>query len=544
VTATSNGPSEAQAKGSRAAFWVGAGIFLSRISGLLREVVFGAFFGNSAVADVWRWSLRTPNVLQNLLGEGTLSASFIPVYAEMVEEGREEDAGRFAGAVLGIVSAVAWIAALLGIALAPALVATLGAGFEPDQRTLAASLLRILFPMTAVLVSSAWALGVLNSHRRFFVSYAAPVLWNVSIITALVVFGGVYGWGQTDLVVAMSWGALVGSLAQLGAQLPALPRLLPYFRLSVSRTVRGVREALHNFWPVVAARGVVNLSALVDAFLATFLVSGALAMLGYAQTLWIFPISLFGMSIAAAELPELSRMRSAEADRLKEKVRGGLRRVTFLMVPTVFAYLTLGDVFIGAIFQRGEFSSTDTVAVFVVLSAYTLGLLASASSRVLSSTFYALRDTRTPARMAYARVALSIVVGVGLMIPLDRVGAGDLRFGAAGLGLGASLGAWVEFVMLRRALGRILPGHGPGGRIFGRFIGAGALAAAAGFGAKWILGSTVPIRFGLVTAWLGPDSPFLQPTIALGTGLVFGVVYLASTSWMGVGGSLDGLLRR
>lgn len=535
---------EVEGRGSRAAFWVGAGIFLSRVSGLVRETVFGAFFGNSGVADVWRWSLRTPNVLQNLLGEGTLSASFIPVYAEMVQEGREEDAGRFAGAVLGLVSTAAWGLALLGIAFAPVVAATVGAGFEPAQQELAARLLRILFPMMALLVTSAWALGVLNSHRRFFVSYAAPVLWNLAIVAALAVFGGLYRWEQTDLVVAMSWGALVGAVLHLAAQIPTLPRLLPFFRLSVRLSVTGVAEALRNFWPVVAARGVVNLSGLIDVFLATFLAAGAVSMLGYAQTLYVLPISLFGMSVAAAELPELSRMRAEDTEHLRLRVRSGLQRVSFLLIPTVFAYWAIGDTFVGAIFERGRFGPSDTVAVYLVLAAYTLGLFASASSRVLSSTFYAVRDTRTPARIAYVRVALSAGLGLALMFPLDRLAVGELRLGATGLALAASVGAWVEYLLLRRALGSVIPGHGPGREVLARFVAAGAMAATVAVGLKWMLGSTFPSRPGALSRLVGHESLLLQPLAALGTGLAFGVVYLFATSRMGVGGSLRDVLRR
>lgn len=201
-------------RGARAAFWVGAGIFLSRVSGVLRESVFAYFFGATAIADVWRAAYRTPNVLQNLLGEGTLSASFIPVYASFLEEGREEEAGSFAGAVLGILTTVAFGLALLGMALAPWVIPLLFPRWEPWMQELGIRIVRILFPMMAVLVVSAWALGILNSHRKFFVSYVAPVAWNLAVIGTLVgfgVFGGLGAAGrETELVVAMAWGALAG----------------------------------------------------------------------------------------------------------------------------------------------------------------------------------------------------------------------------------------------------------------------------------------------------------------------------------------------
>ena len=540
-------PAQPSLLSARAAWLVGAGIFLSRLAGFVREGVFAYFFGNSAVADVWRAALRTPNVLQNLLGEGTLSASFIPVYAELLEEGREEEAGRFAGAALGILATVSFGAALLGILLAPLLVGLFYFDWPAWQQELAVRLIRILFFMTGVLAVSAWALGVLNSHRRFFVSYVAPVAWNVAIIAALVAVGAGLGWPQESLIVAVAWGALVGGVLQLAVQLPwALP-LLPHFRLSLSRRVTGVSEALRNFVPVVSSRGVVNLSGWLDTILAHLLATGALAALGYAQILYLLPISLFGMSVAASELPELSRRRQESRDELAERVATALGRVTFLLVPSTVAYLVFGDLIVGALFQRGAFDPVDTALVYGVLAVYSLGLLASSRSRVLSSAFYALRDTRTPARVAYLRVAVSLALGAAFMFPLDglslTLGEQTRRFGAAGLALGATTGSWLEYMMLRRRLGAALGAHGPPGRQVTR-VGAAALAAAAvAVAAKGVLGSLWPLRPGLAQAWLGAEHWGLPLLLAVGTAGAFGVTYLAATTALGVGMSPSSLRR-
>ena len=529
---------------SRAAFMVGAGIFFSRISGFVRDVVFAYFFGNTGLADVWRVSLKAPNVIQNLLGEGTLSASVIPVYAEFFEQGRGEDAGRFAGAALGILMVVASGSALLGVLLAPALVPVVFFRWDPEKLALTTLMVQILFPMTAVLVVSAWALAILNSHRRFFVSYVAPVAWNGAILVTLVGLGFGAGWTGSELLVAVAWGAFGGGVLQLAVQLPYVMPLLEHFRLSVSRTASGVAEALRNFVPVVAARGVVNIGSLIDVFLAALLVEGAVAALGYAQTLYLLPISLFGMSIAASELPELSRQRARPPEELATRVSGALERIHFLLIPSTVAFLLLGDLFIGGIYQRGSFLATDTPVVYAVLGAYALGLLASSGSRVLSTAFYALRDTRTPARMAYLRVAVSLAVGVTLMFPLDRFDSGGLRFGAVGLALGASVAAWLEYAMLRRRLGRALGPHGPRPDVRARLLVAGGVAALAGVAAKWVLGSTVPRWDGFLTASLADSAAWLlQPALAVGTALVFGVVYLVASARLGVGVPLRHLLR-
>lgn len=475
------------------------------------------YFGSSDFADAWRAGLRMPNVVQNLLGEGTLSASLIPVYAEMIEEGRAQDAARFAGAALGILAAVAGGLALLGWLTAPWLVQLFFWEWTEEKRALTVTLVRILFPMTGLLVLSAWALGILNSHRRFFVSYVAPVVWNLAMIAAVI--GGAVYFGlpaqSRDLVLALAWGALAGGALQLGVQVPFLVRYLRGMRPSLGRGVEGVDEAVRNFWPVVAARGVVNLSGWIDMILAGRLRDGALAVMGYAQTIYVLPISLFGMSVAASELPELSRMRG-EAERvISERVSRALRRVTYFLVPSTLACIALGDVIVAALYQTGQFGPEQSLVTWAVLGAYALGLPASASSRLLSSTFYALRDTATPARIAYLRVAVSAGVGIAFMLPADRIGFSSLRLGAAGLALGASVGAWLEYVLLRRSLTVRIGSHGPGPGPVTHVALAATLATAAGVAVQLL----VP-----------PAHPIL---IALETLLPFGVVYLAVAALLG-----------
>lgn len=511
---------------TRGSITVGSGILLSRIAGLARERIFAHFFGASPLADAWRAALRMPNVLQNLLGEGTLSASFIPIYAGMEEEERREASRRFAGAVFGLLTATAGVMALLGVLLAPVLVAVFFAGFDADRQAVTVGLVRILFPMTAMLVLSAWCLGILNSHRRFFLSYAAPIAWNAAMIGALAVGGWGMGLGGEPLIRLLAWGALVGGALQFLVQLPLALRLLGGFRPTLSTSVEGVGEAIRNFTPVLAARGVVNLSGWLDYALAAFLATGAVAALGYAQTLYILPISLFGMSVAASELPELSRQRTGSAARaLGEEVSRGMERVAFFLIPSTLGYLVLGDVVVAALYQTGAFGPSEVLVTWGVLAAYAVGMGASASSRLLSSAFYALRDTRTPARIAYVRVALSLGVGATLMLPFDRIQVGEgLRLGGMGLALGASLGAWVELTLLRRALQTPLGAHGPRRRVVARLGGAGAGAVLVGMGVRTLL-------------------PDLHPIMeALGVLGAFGLAYLALTRVMGVGGSISHLL--
>lgn len=502
--------------GRRSAAWVAAGILASRVAGLGRDVLFAFFFGSSVFAEAWRAALRIPNVVQNLLGEGTLTASFVPIYAEMLERGEIERAGRFAGAAFGILTAVAGLLALLGASLAPLVVTVFAPGFEGQTRDVTVQLVRILFPMTGVLVLSAWALGILNSHRRFFVSYVAPVLWNAAMIATMVALGWMWALEADDLIVALGWGALAGGVLQFGVQLPFLAGKLQHFQPSLDLRAPGVREAIRNFVPVVSARGVVSLSALVELQLASFLAAGAVAILGYAQRLYLLPISLFGLAVAAAELPELSRQRGQAREVLAGRVSEALERVAYFVIPSTLAYLLFGDLATAAIYQRGEFGPMDTTATYAVLAAYSLGLYASANSRMLSSAFYAVRDPRTPARVAGVRVAVSLLVGGALMFPFDAFEVGPLRLGAVGLGLGASIAAWLEYVLLRRKLGRALGPHGMARGRLPRLLAAGLLATAAGYGGELFMGDLHPVL------------------AAAGTLLSFGAVYLAATRLLGL----------
>jgi len=500
-----------------AAARVGAGIFISKIFGFVRERVFAHYFGSSALAGAWFAALRMPNVIRNLLGEGTLSASLIPVYSEFLEEGRDEDAARFAGAALGILTVVAASLALLGIVLAPILVNLFFWRWAPETRDITVVLVRILFPMTGLFVISAWSLGILNSHRKFFVSFVAPVFWNLSMITAMIGGALYFGLEGRSLVVALAWGALAGGALTLLVQVPFLVGHVRGMRVSLGRDVAGVPEAIRNFTPVVAARGVINLSSYVDLILAGMLTQGAVAVMMYAQTFANLPISLFGTGVAAAELPEMSRLRGEDKEILAERVRASTERALYFLIPSAVGYLLLGDVIVAALYQTGAFGDAQSLVTWGVLAAYSIGLPASASSRVLSSAFYGLRDTRTPARMAYARVGVSVVVGASFMLPADQLGFATLRLGAAGLALGSSSGAWLEYVLLRRALTRQVGAHGPAASTVSRLTLAAVLAGAVGVVLQLSLPSAHPVL------------------VAVGTLVPFGAVYLGAGAVLGHG---------
>jgi len=496
---------------------VATGILASRVFGLIRQRFLSHYLGLSDAADAFNAAFRIPNMLQNLFGEGVLSASFIPVYARLLAQGDRKEAARVAGAVAALLALVTSVLVLLGMLATPWLIDSIAAGFEGGKRELTIRLVRILFPGMGLLVLSAWCLGVLNSHRRFLLSYAAPVLWNVAIIASLVAFGGKRS--DFELAELAAWGSVVGSALQFLVQLPVVLRLLGGVHLSLRDISLNVRSVVRNFVPVFIGRGVVQISASVDLLLASLLPSGAVTGLANAQTLYTLPVSLFGMAVSAAELPAMSEALGAEnevASYLRHRLSRGLRRIAFFVIPSAMAFFVLGDVIAAALFQTGRFTRADATYVWAILAGSAVGLLASTLGRLYSSTFYALRDTRTPLRFALVRVALGTGLGYLVALKGPALLGIDARWGAAGLTAAGGVAAWVELMLLRRALASRIGTTALGSSHALRLWGAAATGAAVGF---------------LLKIQIGPRHPLLVAAAVLGA---YGLIYMGCAALLGV----------
>ena len=449
---------------------VAAGILLSRISGFVRQKIFSYYLGNSDAAGVFSAAYRIPNFLQNLFGEGVLSASFIPVYARLLAEGDEETAGRVAGIIATLLALTVAILVVIGVIFTPWLLIVIAPGFQGAVRELTIVVVRILFPGIGLLVMGAWCLGVLNSHHKFFLSYVAPVVMNIVMIAALVVFGKRVD--DNHLAIMAAWGTVVGAAASLGLQLPFVFRYAKQLKFAIDTMLEPVREVIRNFVPVVVGRGVVQLSAYLDNLLATLLGTAAASALSYAQMISLMPISLFGMSVAAAELPQMSSAIGTDEEiyaSLRKRMERGLRQIAFFVVPSVVALIAIGHAIVAALYQGGRFTADDTLYVWYILVGSTVGLLAVTLGRLYSSAFYALRDTKTPLRYAMLRVALTGVLGYlfaiplrpllidamqALQIPLPMIQGSTKPLGAIALTATAGIAGWLEFALLRRALAR------------------------------------------------------------------------------------------
>ena len=529
-----------------------AGIGVSRLSGLARTALVTNVLGIGTIGDAFAAAMRIPNFLQNLLGEGALSGAFVPAYSSLTERD-ERAAGRLAGAIATFLVAVTATAALISIFAARPLVRLIAWGFVGERFELTVTLVRITVCGTALAVLSAWCLGVLNSHRRFFLSYVAPVVWNATQIAVLV---GVLAWGVAgaDRATALAWGVTAGAAAQVLVQLRGVWRADPRISLNFGWREPQAAGVIKRFGPAVAGRGVLQISAFLDLALASLLSVGAAAAMAAAQTLYLLPLSLIGTSIAAAELTELSRIR--EPATIAERTSERLCATAFGISGVVAIYFATGGPLTDSVFNlaglRTAIADDDITLIALVLGAYSLGLVPLAASRLCQNVLFAARDTRTAATVAAIRLAVSLAVGAALMLPLDRVlviegaltGFGDIdlfslestwslldagirsdpalpaRLGAVGLALGAAVGAWVELGLLRRAVLRRRPARAgmptqadwPEGRLFG-----GAIA-------RHLVPAVVTFVVGLgVTLVLAPVPSVLRVAIA---GLTMAGVHL------------------
>lgn len=481
-------------------------------------MVIGSFFGAGLLMDAYTVALRVPNILRNLLGEGTLSAAFVPVYSARLGDGDVEGARRVARGVLGLVLLVSGAIVAIGVALAPWLADAFAPGFDAELSALTARLIRILFPMSGLMIVGAWCLGVLTSHRRFFLPFAAPALWNLAQIAGLLWAARA---GVEPLIVVLAWSTLAGGALQVLVQLPSTARRAGTLAPTIARDDPGVRTVARNAGPVAAGQGIFQVSSLVDTMLASVLVglggAGAASGLYYAQRIVQLPMALFGVAVAVAALPEMSRGGGIEA--LRPHLDAGLRRILYFVVPSVVIFLLYGDLIISVIYQRNEFTADDVHLVRWILCAYAAGLVATSLVKLFASAFHSLQDTRTPMTYAAVAVAVGIALGAGLMFWMWSRGAGATS--VAGLALGGAAGAWLNLWLLRRGLHRRgLPRLAGGVRKAVVRVTTGAAAAAA---VSW------PLRL-----WAEPR---LGPGFGGRAILLFGVLAAGSVPYVLLAGS-------
>ena len=454
-----------------------AGIGLSRFSGVARSVLVTNILGIGLIGDAFAAAQRVPNILQNLFGEGALSAAFVPEYSRLLESDPRE-AGKLAGGILSfLLCLVAGLTAVAFLATEP-ITRSIAWGFTGERFDLTVQLVRIIILGTAVLVMSAWCLAILNSHGRFFLGYAAPVAWNICQIIVLIVLAISEVTGSTA-AEALAWALVIGSLIQVLIQIPTVLRGNRNIRFNLLWKEPSTALVLRRFVPAVAGRGALQLSSFMDLALASLLSIGAASALAAAQAIYLLPVALIATSIVAVELPELSR--SPDTATIHERVNKRLLQMLWLVGPILALYFAAGAPIADFLFNLGGLRNSidpgDLTVIGFALGAYALGLPALLSSRLLQSVCFSTGDTTTPSRIALARVLLSAGLGLVLMFQFEQVvvinqtlvGFGDWNFvwgplpdaarnaqqlpprlGPVGLALGSAIGAWFEFWWLRK----------------------------------------------------------------------------------------------
>lgn len=454
---------------ARAASLVGGATFLSRIFGYIRDMVVALLFGAAAPTDAFFVAFRIPNLLRRLVGEGALTASFIPVYSEYLSQKTKEESDELVSVSFSMLTILLILITALGIILSPWIVKIMAYGFAQDTEKfrLTVLLTRVMFPYIFFIGLVALAMGILNSWKHFTAPALAPVLLNLSIIVCAFLFSKFL----SEPIISLAIGVLIGGVTQLSLQIPFIRRQGIKVRFLLRISHPGVKRIALLMAPSVLGLGVTQLNVLVSTFLASYLPEGSISYLYYADRLLEFPMGIFAIAIATAILPTMAE-KSAKNDLggLKETLSYALRLTFFVTLPAMMGLIVLRQPIINLLFQRGAFSAQAAEMTAQALLYYALGLVFFAGVRIVVPAFYSLQDTKTPVKVAFVALLANAGLGAFLMLPLRH----------GGLALATSLAAGVNFglliLFLKRKLGRI--GLSKIGRSFAQSLAASGLAGA------------------------------------------------------------------
>jgi len=470
-------PASENVRIAKAAWVVGSATMLSRVLGYVRDMVTALFFGAGPAADAFFVAFRIPNMLRRLLGEGSLTVSFIPVFTETMQNKGDQRARQLVSAAFSLSLTVLIVLTLLGIWLAPWLVKLISPGFsdDPAKFALTVFLLRLMFPFLIFVSLVALCMGVLNSTGHFLGPAMAPVALNICMILGMVLLGPYFG---AERIYSLAAGVLVGGVAQLALQVPFLLRKGFFPRLSFGWNMPELGKIGLLMVPAIFGLAVTNLNVLVNTFFASLLRSGSVSFLYYADRIVELPLGIFGVAIGTAALPALSRQAaSGKPGDMVSTLNLYLRIIIFITLPAAVGLILLREPIVAVLFERREFDTEVTRATSLALACYAVGLVAFSALRIVVPVFYAMKDTLTPVLCAAAAFFVNIACGLLFMGPIDPVaGQGpiavlrrlvstittsfsvlDLDHG--GLALGASFAAFLNvgllLLLLRRRLGRI-----------------------------------------------------------------------------------------
>jgi putative peptidoglycan lipid II flippase len=502
-----------QVKVAKAAGVVGAATLASRVMGYVRDMVMSWAFGTGMAADAFYVAYRIPNLLRELLAEGSMSAAFIPVFTETLTKESKESARCLANAVFARLLVVLVVLTGLGMIFAPAVVNVVAWGWaykaQHDKYLLAVTLTRIMFPYLLFIGLAALAMGMLNSLRSFLTPALSPVMLNVMTISAVVLSIKFL----PDPIMGVAVGVVLGGMCQFLIQVPGLKKQGMMIRPRFEPTHPGVKKIGTLALPVFVSSSVNQLNIFIGTIFASFLATGSITYLFYGMRFIHFPLGIFGIAIATAVLPTMSAQAARrETGEFRETLSLGLRLVFFIMFPAMAGLITLRMPIVNLLLEHGQFDQISTQGVAAALLYYAVGLWAFAGVRIVAQAFYALQDTKTPVKIAVLALCANILLSTAFILwtPLEH----------GGLALAASLAATLNIslltVQLRKKIGRM-----DGGRILNSLLKIVPASVAMGVIGWWV--SRQPI-------WeLG--GPALSKALLLGGGMAVSVLFYLVAMW-------------
>jgi len=490
-------------------------VALSRVSGLVREMVMSRLFGSTMPFDAFRIGFQIPNLTRDLFAEGALSSAFVPAFTESLQNKGKADAARLANLVATTLILVVGVICALGAIYSEQLVRLAAPGFSntPGKSELAAHLTRIMFPFLLLVALAAQAMGILNSLKQFAVPALSSTCFNIgSVIVGLTV--GMWAGPSLGItaIEGMAWGVLAGGALQLGFQLPALFRAGFVFRPTIDFSNPGLRRILIMMGPAILGNAATQINVLVNSNLASEIIdpmrgaNGSVSWLNYAFRFMQLPLGLGGVAIASATLPAVSRSAATENwDEFRRTLSRSLGLVFLLTIPSSVGLVLVGKAMIGAVYQGGKFDSYDTQQTGLALSCFAAGLCGYSALKVLSPAFYALKDSRTPMMVSLGSVIVNYALA-RTMVDVFHLGHAGLAVSTSGIAIFSSV---TLFLLMRAKIGGLY------GRMLWSSLSRACLASIAMAAVVWFLQCWV-------AAW-----PFIvQLAIAIPAGAI--VFYLAA----------------
>ncbi len=462
---------------ARSAGIVSIAVMFSRVFGLVREMVFSRLFGAGFLYDAFVVGFRIPNLLRDLFAEGALSAAFVKVFTDYQTKKGEKEAWRLASLVFNLLAVILSGVTILGILLAPYYVPLIAWGFPPEKAALAVTLTQIMFPFILLVALAAVAMGILNTKGRFGVPASASTAFNIVSILVGLVFAYYLSGGSWEAstdktsvpalpaqwaIIGMAIGTLIGGAAQLLIQIPSLFKVGFRFLPAINFRDEGVRRVMRLMGPAIIGTSAVQIKVLVDTFVVSG-IEGGNSWLPYSFRLMQFPIGIFGVALGTAAIPTLSRLASENnTPKFRSTLSNALILVFLMTIPSAFGLIVLGEPIIRLIYEGGRFTAIDTDMTAWALAAYSVGLVAYSAIKILSPSFYALDDAKTPMYVSLASILVHVPSSYGLMLLFSNVGVSPERpsgYGHIGVALATSIVATVNFLalifLMRRKIKRL-----------------------------------------------------------------------------------------